>query len=154
MKPTVRFVALALVSVLTFVACTDRDDSPATTASTGEDGSDSATPTPAATFTGAPGTATYTYALDELTVTVEFDGSEGTMLVQNDTGVDLGAPDLYAFDAADGHEIDGQVISSSRVPAGSSATFDVSFDGIGVEDIGLLLLRFGSEDYGAFVRTG
>jgi hypothetical protein len=152
MKPIGRSIALALLPLLLFVACTGGEDPSATTGSTGGEPS-SASPTPAPTFTGASGTATYTFVLDELTVTVELEGSEGTMQVQNDTERDLGAPALHVLDAADGNEIDGEVVSSAPVPAGSTAAFDVSLDGIGIQDIGLLFLRFGSEDYGAFVRT-
>ena len=43
---------------------------------------------------------------------------------------------------------------SAPVPADGSATFDVALDGVGVEDIGLLVLLFGADNYGAFVRTG
>jgi hypothetical protein len=150
MNPIGRLLALALVSLLAFTACTDEESPPA---ATGGGSTNSATPTPAQTFTGAPGTATYTYVLDDLTVTVELDGSEGTMQVENDSEQDLGAPDLSVLDAADGREIDGEVVGSTRVAAGDSATFDVRLDGVTVEDIGLLLLRFGSEDFGALVRT-
>ena len=153
MKPIGRFVALALVSSLTFAACTADEEPPAATPASGDGSATSAVPTPAETFSGAPGTATYTYALDGLTVTVELDGSEGTMRVDNDTEHDLDAPDLYVLDAADGHEIDGEVLASAAVPAGDSATFGVALDGVGVEDIGLLVLLFGADNYGAFVRT-
>lgn len=153
MKPIGRFVALALVSLVAFAACTDDESPPAATAATGGGSTSSAGPTPAETFSGAPGTATYTYALDGLTVTVELDGSEGTMLVENETEHDLDAPGLYVIDAADGHEIDGEVLASAPVPAGDSATFDVALDEIGVEEIGLLVLLFGADNYGAFVRT-
>ena len=37
--------------------------------------------------------------------------------------------------------------------AGETATFDVRLDGITVDDIGLLVLLFGADNYGAFVRT-
>ena len=153
MKPIGRSVAFALVSLVAFAACTG-DDEPAATASTGAETSTSSVPTPAETLTGAPGTATYTYALEGLTVTVEFDGSEGTMLVENDSEHDLDAPGLYALDAADGHEVEGQVLESAPVPAGGSATFEVALDGVGVDDIGLLVLLFGADNYGSFVRTG
>jgi hypothetical protein len=153
MKPIGRSVALAVVSLVLLAACDDNEERPAATASTGGGTTSSAVPTPAETFTGAPGTASYTYAMDGLTVTVELDGSEGTMEVENETEHDLDAPDLYVRDAADGHEIDGEVLASAPVPAGTSATFDVALDGIGVDDIGLLVLMFGADDYGAFVRT-
>ncbi len=154
MQPIGRSFALALVFLVAFAACTGDDEPPAATASTGGETSTTAVPTPAETFTGAPGTATYTYALEGLTVTVELDGSEGTMRVENDSEHDLDAPDLYVLDAVDGHEIDGEVLASAPVPAGGSATFDVALDGIGAEDIGMLVLLFGADDYGGFVRTG
>jgi hypothetical protein len=154
MKPIGRSVAVALVSFLAFAACTGDDEPPAATASTGGETSTGPVPTPAETFTGAPGTAIYTYALDGLTVTVELDGSEGTMLVENDSEHDLDAPDLYVLHAADGREVDGEVVASAPVPAGGSATFDVALGDVGVDDIGLLVLLFGADNYGAFVRTG
>ena len=153
MKPIGRSVALALVSLVALAACTGDDEPPAATAATGAT-STSAVPTPAETFTGAPGTATYTYVLEGLTVTVELDGSEGTMVVENGSEHDLDAPGIYVLDAVDGHEVDGEVLASTPVPAGGSATFDVALDGLGVDDIGLLVLLFGADNYGAFVRTG
>jgi hypothetical protein len=154
MKPIGRSLALAVVSLVALAACTGEEEPPAATASTGGETSTSAVPTPAETFTGAPGTATFTYALEGLTVTVELDGSEGTMVVENGSEHDLDAPGLYVLDAVDGHEVDGEVLASAPVPAGGSATFDVALDGLGVEDIGLLVLLFGADNYGAFVRTG
>ena len=66
---------------------------------------------------------------------------------------DLDAPGVYVKGAVDGHEIDGEVVASTPVAAGERATFDVRLDGITVDDIGLLVLLFGADDYGAFVRT-
>ena len=43
--------------------------------------------------------------------------------------------------------------STCSTPPGDSATFGVALDGVGVEDIGLLVLLFGADNYGAFVRT-
>ena len=153
MKPTGRLVALSCVAIA-LGACTGGggggDGGP--TASTGP-GTTREVPTPAQTFTGAPGTATYEYANEGLLVTVDLDGSEGTLEVENDSGHDLDPPGLYVEDAVDGHEIDGDVVASAPVPAGESATFDVMLDDITVDDIGLLVLLFGADNYGAFVRT-
>jgi hypothetical protein len=44
-------------------------------------------------------------------------------------------------------------VDSAPVAAGESATFDVRLDDITVDDIGLLVLLFGADNYGAFVRT-
>ncbi|HEU4832400.1 MAG TPA: hypothetical protein VFU18_06815 [Actinomycetota bacterium] len=149
MKPTGRLVALLCLAIA-LGACTGGDGG-----STGATGAStiSEVPTPAQTFTGAPGTATYEYANEGLVVTVGLDGSDGTLEVANDSEHDLGPPGLYVEDAVDGHEIDGEVADSAPVAAGETATFDVRLDGITVDDIGLLVLLFGADNYGAFVRT-
>jgi len=149
MKPTGRVVVLLLLAIA-LGACTG-DDGDATAPSGPSPTSD--VPTPAQTFTGAPGTAVYEYANEGLLVTLELDGSEGTMQVDNGSANDLDAPGVYVKDAVDGHEIDGEVVNSAPVAAGERATFDVTLDGITVDDIGLLVLLFGADDYGAFVRT-
>jgi hypothetical protein len=149
MKPTGRLVALLCLAIA-LGGCTGGDGG-----STGSTGPTTTTvvPTPAQTFTGAPGTATYEYANEGLLVTVHLDGSDGTLEVENDSEHDLGPPGLYVEDAVDGHEIDGEVVNSAAVAAGETATFDVRLDGITVDDIGLLVLLFGDDNYGAFVRT-
>ena len=149
MKPTGRLVALLCLAIA-LGACTGEDGG--TTGATGASMT-SEVPTPAQTFTGAPGTATYEYANEGLLVTVGLDGSDGTLEVENDSQHDLDPPGLYVEDAVDGHEVDGEVLDSAPVAAGETATFDVRLDGITVDDIGLLVLLFGADNYGAFVRT-
>ena len=149
MKPTGR-VVVPLVLVIALAACTGDDGG--ATASTGPSPT-SDVPTPAQTFTGAPGTATYEYANEGLLVTLDLHGSNGTLEVQNDSGNDLDPPGLYVEDAVDGHQIDVEVVDSAPVAAGEQATFDVKLDGITVDDIGLLVLLFGADNFGAFVRT-
>jgi hypothetical protein len=153
MKPTGRLVALLCVA-MALGACTGGDGGGdgGPIGSTGSNNT-SEVPTPAQSFTGAPGTATYEYANEGLLVTVDLDGSDGTLEVANDSEHDLDPPGLYVEDAVDGHEIDGEVVASAPVPAGESATFDVKLDDITVDDIGLLVLLFGADNYGAFVRT-
>jgi hypothetical protein len=149
MKPTGRVVVLLLLAIA-LGACTG-DDGDATAPSGPSPTSD--VPTPAQTFTGAPGTAVYEYANEGLLVTLELDGSEGTLEVDNGSANDLDPPDVYVEDAVDGHRIDGEVVNSAPVAAGERATFDVTLDGVTVVDIGLLVLLFGADNYGAFVRT-
>jgi hypothetical protein len=149
MKPTGRVVVLLLLA-MALGACTG-DDGDATAPSGPSPTSD--VPTPAQTFTGAPGTAVYEYANEGLLVTLELDGSEGTLEVDNGSTNDLDPPDVYVEDAVDGHRIDGEVVNSAPVAAGEPATFDVTLDGVTVDDIGLLVLLFGADNYGAFVRT-
>ena len=152
MKPTGRLVALLCLAIA-LAACTGDDaGGNGSTASTGPS-TTSQVPTPAQTFTGAPGTATYEYANEGLLVTLDLDGSNGTLAVENDSEHDLDPPGLYVEDAVDGHEIDVQVVDSAPVAAGEQASFDVKLDGITVDDIGLLVLLFGADNYGAFVRT-
>ena len=152
MKPTGRLVALLCLAIA-LGACTGGDDgSNGATASTGPS-TTSQVPTPAQTFTGAPGTATYEYANEGLLVTLDLDGSDGTLAVENDSEHDLDPPGLYVEDAVDGHEIDVEVVDSAPVAAGEQASFDVRLDGITVDDIGLLVLLFGADNFGAFVRT-
>jgi hypothetical protein len=149
MEPTRRFAALVLVSTLLLGGCTGsegpNDDGGAT-------GSTETGPTPAQSLT--PGVARYTYENAGLTVRVDLEGDSGTMAVDNATGNDLDRPDLYVLDAVDGHEIDVQVLDSEPVGAGDSATFDVSMGEADIDRIGLLVLLFGKDNYGAFVRTG
>ena len=152
MKPTGRFVAVLCLAIA-LGACTGDDaGGNGSTASTGPS-TTSQVPTPAQTFTGAPGTAAYEYANEGLLVTLDLNGSNGTLAVENDSDHDLDPPGLYVEDAVDGHEIDVQVVDSAPVAAGEQASFDVKLDGITVDDIGLLVLLFGADNYGAFVRT-
>jgi hypothetical protein len=152
MKPTGRLVTLLCLAIA-LGACTGDDaGGNGSTASTGPS-TTSQVPTPAQTFTGAPGTGTYEYANEGLLVTLDLDGSNGTLAVENDSEHDLDPPGLYVEDAVDGHEIDVQVVDSAPVAAGEQASFDVKLDGITVDDIGLLVLLFGADNYGAFVRT-
>jgi len=152
MKPTGRLVALVCLAIA-LAACTGGDGGGnGSTASTGPSTTSQA-PTPAQTFTGAPGTATYEYANEGLLVTLDLHGSNGTLEVQNDSGNDLDPPGLYVEDAVDGHQIDVEVVDGAPVAAGEQATFDVKLDGITVDDIGLLVLLFGADNFGAFVRT-
>jgi hypothetical protein len=152
MKPTGRLVALLCLAIA-LTACTGGDDGGnGSTASTGPSTTSQA-PTPAQTFTGPPGTATYEYANEGLLVTLDLDGSKGTLAVENDSLHDLDPPGLYVEDAVDGHEIDVEVVDSTPVAAGEQASFDVKLDGITVDDIGLLVLLFGADNFGAFVRT-
>ena len=152
MKPTGRLVAVLCLAIA-LGACTGDDaGGNGSTASTGPS-TTSQVPTPAQTFTGAPGTATYEYANEGLLVTLDLNGSNGTLAVENDSDHDLDPPGLYVEDAVDGHEIDVEVVDSAPVAAGEQASFDVKLDGITVDDIGLLVLLFGADNYGAFVRT-
>jgi hypothetical protein len=145
MKPTGRLVALALSAAVAVTACTGDEggDGPA-------DEGDGGTGQPTETLSVAPGAAIYRYANAGLVVTLDLDA--GTLEVENGTGRELPRPDVYALAAADGAQIDGRVIGASPIPAGGTATFDVELAGIEPDDIGLVVLLMGKDNYGAFVR--
>lgn len=152
MKPTVRFVALALALVALLAACTEDGNGggPTGPSATGNT-TGGVGPTPVTTGPAARGT--YEYVNAGLRVIVQIDGTEGTMEVENGTERELPDPDFYILDARDGTEIEGEVAEPAPTPAGETATFSISFEGVGVRNIGLLVLLFGTDNYGAFVRT-
>lgn len=154
MKPTVRFVALALALAALVAACTDdgNGEDP-TRPGTGGTGNTTGGVGPTPVTTGPAARGTYEYVNAGLRVIVEIDGTEGTMEVENGTERELPDPDFYILDARDGTEIEGEVAEPAPTPVGETATFAISFEGIEVRNIGLLVLIFGTDNYGAFVRT-
>lgn len=152
MQPTRRFAALALVSMLILGACTGDEEDPGNGGSTGVTGGEDTGPTPVQTVT--PGVGVFTYENAGLRVTADIEGTAGTVEVDNGTDNDLEQPGLYILDAVDGHEIPVEIQGSAPVGAGESATFDISLGDTDVDRIGLLVLLFGKDNYGAFVRTG
>jgi hypothetical protein len=151
MEPTRRFAALSLATVLLLGACTAGGDDPNGEA-TGSTGSEETGPTPAQTT--IPGVGVFTYQNAGLRVTADIEGTQGTLEVDNGTDNDLERPGLYILDAVDGHEIPVDVAASAPVPAGEAGTFAISLGQTDVDQIGLLVLLFGKDNYGAFVRTG
>jgi len=152
-KTTRRFAVLTLASALLLGACTGGEEpNVGPTDSTGSTGSQDTGPTPAQTFT--PGVGVFTYENAGLKVTVNIQGTSGTVEVDNGTDHDLDKLDLYVLDAVDGHEIQVEVQGSEPVAAGDPATFEISLGETEVDQIGLLVLLFGKDNYGAFVRTG
>jgi hypothetical protein len=152
-KPIGRSIAFALGISLLLWGCTGDDGS-------NGDGPNGSTPTGATPGTGptpvegGPGTSgTYEYVNAGLHVTIRIDGNEGTMEVDNGTDHELPRPDFYILDARDGTEIQGDVVDPEPIPEGDAATFDIAFEGVEVRNIGLLILLFGRDNYGASVRT-
>lgn len=169
MKTTHRIAALTFATGTLLAACTGGNGAgiggggPGGTGATGANGGTGGTggtgpdvggPTPVETFTGSPGTAVYSYSNAGLTVTLDVDGTEGTFRVENGTDRELPEPDFYILDARDGDRIDGELAGPAPIPAGETATFDASFTGIEVRNIGAVVLLFGQDNYGLFVRTG
>ena len=149
MKTTGRLVALALVLALALAGCTGDDG--------GKDGGDATGPSggtggtgPTGTISVPPGSSVYRYANAGLVVILDLD--DATLEVQNQTGRELAKPDFYVLDARDGTEVDGKVEDATDVPAGETVTFAVALGGIDTDNIGLVVLLMGKDNYGAFVQ--
>lgn len=150
MQTTRRLLTFALVLSLASAACTDGGDSAAgATAGSGATGEVGPTPV----ISGSATSATYEYRGAGVRVTLEIEGAAGTMDVTNGSGLELGDPGFYILDARDGTRIDGLVTSPAPVPDKQRATFDISFQGIAIPDIGAIGLLFGTDNFGLLVRT-
>jgi len=152
MKPTRRVVVVLslLVAGELVVACTKSTDAEPRPSATS--GSGSGTVTPGETATGPPGTAVYRYTNPGLVATMSLDGDSGTLAIENDTGRDLPPPGFYILDARNGDRVNGQIKDATSIPDGETRTFRVSFRGLAIKDIGLVILLIGRENYGAFAR--
>lgn len=120
---------------------------------TGCTGDTSAPPTPGATspsaVTSDNGPARYSYDDLGIEAALEFDGDEGTLEVANSTGGELGAPTPYLLHAESGEVVDLGVTPAEEIPDGGSASFSVSLPA--ETPIGLVILRFGQDEYGAML---
>lgn len=146
MKTTGRLGTLALVPLLALaaVACTGAAGKSDGTG----DGKGQASPSEPVLRPGDSGV--YRYANAGLVATLDL--AKGTLEIENDTGRTLAKPGFYALHATDGRRVEGRVIDATAVPAGETRTFDVELDGIAPDDIGLLVLLIGRDNYGAFVE--
>ena len=152
MQPThsvARTAAVLLVAVVFAAACSSSGNEPGPSDTTG---TDEGNPTPVQTATGPPGTAVYRYVNAGLVATMRLDGEAGTLEIENRTGRELPPPDFYILDARDGSRVKGEVADTTSIPDGQTMTFDVSFSGLEIDDIGLVILLMGRDNYGAFVR--
>jgi hypothetical protein len=157
MKVTGRSLALALVVALALTACTGDDgggDGNGATGGTGTTGATGSDGGPTPVVSGSATSGTYEYENGGLHVTLDIDGTAGTMEIDNRTGHELDAPAFYILHATDPTvRIDGEVTGAAPVAAGTTASFDASFEGIEIADIGAIALLFGTDNYGLFVRT-
>ena len=81
------------------------------------------------------------------------EGDDGTfsLSVTNKTGSALAKPGIYALDAVDGHQIPGTVEGSKPLGNGQTGEYTVTFGpDLKVGQVGLMLLEFGSANWGAF----
>ncbi len=68
------------------------------------------------------------------------------------TGPPGTAVGFYILDARTGDRVGGEVKDPTVIPNGEMKTFRVSFSGLGIKDIGLVILVIGHDNYGAFTR--
>ena len=93
----------------------------------------------------------FEYSNAGLLVTLELHTNVGTMVVDNGTDHDLPKPDVYVIDGTTAAHIEGKVLDAVPVAQGQTATFDVQFPrGVDEKSVGLVILEFGSDNYGAF----
>jgi hypothetical protein len=146
MSHRARFVAsLCIVVVLTAAACTGNDASSATPSGSATGASDPVTTSENVTF--VPGE--FEYRFNNIAATFSLDGSGGTLSVKNGSGAELGDPGMYVI-GIDDKRYEGTVTSPLAIPDGSAAEFAVTFpEQVTKGSIGLIVLRFGGDDYGA-----
>lgn len=140
-----RFAAPLVLLAVLGGACTDDGSGPGPS----DTATQSVTPvdTPPPSFT--PGSFRYQNA--GLQVALTLDDNTGSMDVDNGSGYALGRPDLYVLDGLTGSRIDGKVLDAQPVGDGEQATFQVEFPPeVTPKSLGLVILLFGSDNYGAF----
>ena len=144
--PTLRrFVAPVGLLLLLGAGCTGDGSSVFSTGTPSS--SQTATETVPHSFT--PGQ--FRYANAGLVVTLKLQGNTGTMNVDNGSGFALGQPDLYVLDGLTGKHIDGNVVDAQPIDDGATASFQVQFPPeVTPKSLGLVILLFGSDNYGAF----
>lgn len=132
-----------LVLLLLLVAC-----EPDGTESSQDRSGPTVVPTETSTIQAPPGS--YRYEGLGVAAVLSFDGTVAELEVRNDTEVELGEPRLYVFAADDGSRIELVTRDPRPIPPGPAASFDVAFEGDPVP-IGMVFLRLGEDDFGAFV---
>jgi hypothetical protein len=142
LKTTGRVALLVTLSILFASACTGG----------GSNGSGTSSGITSPSFSVPPGTTLYVYSFGGLVAGMLLRDGRGTLEIRNDTGRELPPPGFYILAAKDGHRVEGSVASPAAVPEGRTVTFQVSFTGLAEEDIGLIVLLMGADNYGAFVR--
>jgi hypothetical protein len=140
-----RFVAPLAVLAVLGTACTGDDSSATTTGSQ----TTSQTPTETVPPSFTPGSFRYQNA--GLQVDLQLQANTGTMDVDNQSGYALGKPDVYVLDGLTGKHIDGKVVDAQPIEDGATASFQVQFPPeVTPKSLGLVILLFGSDNYGAF----
>ncbi|HET6714812.1 MAG TPA: hypothetical protein VFI59_14015 [Actinomycetota bacterium] len=133
-------LGLALLT-LSLAACTEDGDPPAGAEESPQTSPPPVTSTDSYVFTDAAG----------IEARLTIDGEGAMLTVENDTGAALPRPGVYVLDARDGARVDWIVVDPASAPEGES---EWQVERAAVPEpkhIGLVVLLFGGEDYGAFV---
>jgi hypothetical protein len=139
-------VLLATVALLAMGAACTGSSAPSGSPSGSTSAPTDTTTTPLVITPGA-----FRYANAGLVVTLTLKTNTGTMSVDNGSDHDLGKPDLYVLDGSSGKQIDGRVVDPQPIAQGAKATFHVEFPPeVNDKEIGLVVLLFGTDNYGAF----
>ena len=142
-----RFAVPAILLVALAAACTGDGGEPTPSDSRSPEASSSPTAAVPTEFT--PGRFRYQNA--GLDVELQLEANTGTMEVVNDSGFELGKPDLYVLDGVSGRRIDGKILDARPIQDGSQASMQVEFPPeVTPKSLGLVILLFGSDNYGAF----
>ena len=136
-----RLVACVSLVAVALVACTGGGDAPADAEDSPGTSPPPVTSADSYVFTDAAGI--------EARLTIEDEGA--VLTVRNDTGAPLPRPGVYVLDARDGSRVDWTVLDA-RAAADGVTEWQVERPAVPeAKHVGLVVLLFGGEDYGAFV---
>jgi hypothetical protein len=108
-------------------------------------------PAPSGTAESRP---TYTYERFGVTAVLRLGYGDGSLHVTNRTGSTLGRPAIVVLDASHGRPHVMELRAATPIADTGSGTFALSPDGrLDPARIGLILLSFGSDEYGALVPS-
>ena len=143
---------LLVVLAMAAAACTGGDDPDP---GPSEGGAEPPEPTASSLPTEDPGAVAFEpglfrYRFNFVSAELRWQGGDGELTIDNGSDRELGQPGLYAV-TSDQREVPGEVSGTAPVPAGDSASFEISFpDDVAFEETGFVVLLFGDENWGAF----
>lgn len=149
-RSSVRATAVIGVAVLSMAACTRDDASPDAGQGSPRTSPPPVTSAEAYVFTDAAGIEARLTLDGESEGLGEVDGA--VLVVVNETPTELPEPGIFVLDARDGARTPWTVVGSAPVPPGDRAEFAVERPSVPeAKHLGLVVMLFGGEDYGAFV---
>jgi hypothetical protein len=122
----------------------------AAVACTGGGGSSSSPAGPSSTLPSGPVEIVRgEYTLDHAGVAVRlhWEGTEGTMTIDNGSELDLAAPSVYVV-TQEAEHVDVELPETPELAPGESAELDITFP-VPMEDMGMIFLEFGGVNWGA-----